>query len=106
MFQSGVAGNIHRVECPIFIDTARTVCGRASVTIRCLSVCPSVRPILRRSFGVFGGFAAVGPAGRRYQSTAARRVCSRRGRLSIHIHSSTAVSSKCEQCRVYSDLGS
>jgi len=38
--------------------------------------------------------AAVGPAmGLSNRSIAARRVCSRRGRLSIHIHSSTAVSS-------------
>ena len=35
---------------------------------------------------------------RRCRSIAARRVSSRRGRLSIHIHSSTALSSKCEQC--------
>jgi len=40
------------------------------------------------------------------RSIAARLVCSRRGRVSIHIHSSTAVSSKCEQRRVYSDVGS
>ena len=66
-----------------------------------VSVCLSVCPILHRS----RGFAAVGPAGRQYRPIAARRVRSRRARLSIHIHSSTAVRSKREQCRVYSDVG-
>jgi len=58
-----------------------------------------VSPILH-----FDGFAAVGPAGRRYPSIAARHACCRRGRLSIHIHSSTAVSSNCEPCHVYREV--
>ena len=32
--------------------------------------------------------------------------CNRRGRLWIHMHNSTAVSSKCEQCHVHSHVGS
>ena len=31
--------------------------------------------------------------------------CNRRGRLWIHMHNSTAVSSKCEQCHVHSHVG-
>ena len=64
----------------------------------CLSICLSHSP----AAAARGGFAAVGTAGGWYGSIAARCVCSRRGCLSIHIHSSTAVSNKCEQCHVYS----
>ena len=64
----------------------------------CLSICLSHSP----AAAARGGFPAVGTAGGWYGSIAARCVCSRRGCLSIHIHSSTAVSSKCEQCHVYS----
>jgi len=118
------------------IDTAGIVCGRVYVTTQCpsgclsvclsvcvsvcpsarlsvclsvcLCVCPSVRPsvLSYAAATACGGFAAEGSAGRRYQSIAARRICSRRGRLSIHIQSSTALSSKCAQCHVYSDVGS
>ena len=102
------------------IDTAGIVCGRVYVTTQCpsgcLSVCLCVRPSVRLSVCLSvpsyaaatacGGFAAEGSAGRRYQSIAARRICSRRGRLSIHIRSSTALSSKCALCHVYSDVGS
>jgi len=42
------------------------------------------------SFDRSRGFAAVGPAGGRYRSVAARLVCSSRG----HIHSSTADASR------------
>ena len=84
-----------------FIDTARVVYGRVYVAVRCPSpVCLSVclfqhSAVARRC----GRFAAVGG---RCRSIAARRVCSRRGRLSIHICSGTAGSSKCEQCHIVS----
>jgi len=88
-----------------------------TVSVR-LSFCPSIRPLhaaaasllLRAtpelSMGPFrvtqpNPWTTMGHAGRRCRSMgAARRVCSRRGRLSIHIHGSTAVGSECEQCRV------
>jgi len=44
-----------------------------------MSVCLSHSP----SAAACGGFAAVGPTGRRYRLIAARRVCSRCGRLLI-----------------------
>jgi len=84
------------------IDTAFTICVRVYVSV-CLSVRLSVPSCATAA--ACGGFAAVGPAGSRYRSIAARRVCSGRSRLSIHIHSSTALSRKREQCRVYSDVG-
>ena len=65
----------------------------------CLSVCLSH---LSTDAAACGRFAAVGSAGRRNRLIAARRACSRCGRLSIHVHSSTAVISKCEQCHVFS----
>jgi len=73
-----------------------------------LSVCPSVSLSVPSCAAavVCGRFAAVGPVGRQYRSIAAQRICSRTGRLSIHVHSSLAVCSKCEQCCVYSDVGS
>ena len=60
------------------------------------SVVVDCRPLYA---AVCGGFAAVAPAERRYRSIAARRVCSRCGRLSIRICSgavgrSTAISSR------------
>jgi len=76
------------------VDTARIVCGRMYVTVRCPSVCPSaclIYPPLRRRV------AAVGPASRRYRSTAAAA-----RRHSNMAHSSTALGSKCEQCHVVS----
>ena len=86
-------------HCYHHTDSARIIRGRVYVTIRCPSVCPSVCPILSRSCGVRRWFAAVGRAGRARRSIAARRVWRRRGRLSVHIHSTVASS---EQCRVYS----
>lgn len=51
------------------------------------------------------GFAAVSPMGRWYRlGVAVQCVCSRSGRLLIHIYSSTVVSSKCKQCHVSSCL--
>ena len=85
-------------HCYHHTDSARIIRGRVYVTIRCPSVCPSVCPILSRSRGVRRWFAAVGRAGRGHRSIAVWR---RRGRLSVHIHS-TVASSECEQCRVYS----
>ena len=41
---------------------------QAYVTVRCPSVCLSHSPVVASC----GGFAAVGPAGRRYRSIAAR----------------------------------
>jgi len=61
---------------------------RVYVTLRCPSVCLFH---LSTSAAASGGFAAVGPACGRYRSIAARPA-----------HSSTAVSSKCEQCHVCS----
>ena len=74
----------------LIVDTGCVVCSRVYVTVRCPSFCLS------------GTFA---------RCYSMRRVCYCRpcgqfisidccGRLSIHIHSSTAVSSKCEQCHV------
>jgi len=89
-------------------DTARINCDRVYVTIGCPSVCLSIRPSIYlvcmsvpccAAAAACGGFAAVGPAGRRYGSISARRVCSRHDHL--YIHSSTVVGSKCEQCHVY-----
>jgi len=83
------------------LSSVATASGRVYVTARCPSDSPAA--------AACGGFAAVGPAmaaNRRYRSIAARCVCCRRGRLSIHIHSSTAVSSKCGQCHVCRDVGS
>ena len=84
----------HRTQKSI-TDTARIyACSRCYVTVRfpfaCLSVCLSV-PSIPTAAAACGGFAARRPASRRYRSIAARRV-----------YSSTAVSSKCEQCHVYS----
>ena len=63
------------------------------------SVRLSVRPFVP-SFGcrspLCGGFAAAGPAGRRHRSTAAAPGTQQQRRRS------TALTSKCEQCRVYS----
>ena len=100
------------------LDTDRTVCGSSSVyeiagvylslsLPVCLSVCLShLAPQPRRH--ACGGFAAVAPrAGdidRLLQDTYALYSSSRRGRLSIYLHSSTAVSSKCDQCHGYSDV--
>jgi len=61
---------------------------RVYVTLRCPSVCLFH---LSTCAAASGGFAAVGPACGRYRSIAARPA-----------HSSTAVSSKCEQCHVCS----
>ena len=59
---------------------------RQSLRNGTVSVPPSVcLSHLSTSAAACGGFAAVGPADRRYRSIAARRVCSRRGRLSIPI---------------------
>ena len=69
-----------------------------------MSVHPSVQSCTAAM--ACGQFAAVGPMRRRYRSIAAQHICSRHSRLSLHIHSSTVVSSKCEQCHVYSDVGS
>ena len=91
----------------LFIDTTRIVCCRVYVTVWRPSVCLCPTSHLLTAVAACGGFAAVGPAGGGHRSIAARRVCSRRGRLSIRIcsgatGSSTAVSSKCEQCHVVS----
>ena len=79
------------------IVTARTACGRVYVTVRCpSSVCPSVcLSQLSTTAAACGGFAALGPADRRYRSIAARRtaanapqqchVRSRRRRLSKNL---------------------
>jgi len=56
------------------------------VKVRCPSVCLSHSPAAEAC----GGFAAVGPVGRRYRSIAA----------AAGHYSSTAHSSKCERCRV------
>jgi len=64
-----IVGSVHSI---LLIDTSRKVCDRVYVTIRCLSVCPSVPSCVAGA--ACGGFAAVGPAGRRYRSIAARRV--------------------------------
>jgi len=69
------------------------LCNDTSVWLSCPILCHS-------------GFAAVGPTGSRYRLIAARHVCSRHGCLSLHIHSSTAVSSKCEHCHLYSNVWS
>jgi len=52
----------------------------------------SLRSLPSDAAAACGGFAAVGPAGRRYRSIAAAGA--------IHMHSSTAVSTKCEQYHV------
>jgi len=69
--------------------TARTACGRVYVTVRCPSVCPIYRLL---QAGHCGGFSTVGPVGRRYRSIAA----------AAGLRSSTAHSSKCEQCHAVS----
>jgi len=74
---------LQRATSPV-AHTAR----RVYVTLRCPSVCLFH---LSTSAAASGGFAAVGPACGRYRSIAARPA-----------HSSTAVSSKCEQCHVCS----
>ena len=80
------------------------ICSRVYETVRRLSFCPSV-PSCTVAVACHR-FAAVGSLGRQYRSFTARRICSRSSRLSIHIHSSTLVSNKCEQCHVYSDVAS
>ena len=52
---------------PLIIAAAGIVCGRVSVTLRCPSDCLFHSP----AAVVCGGFAAMGPAGRRYRSIAA-----------------------------------
>lgn len=61
----GAHWSIARLSLSLLL-TARIVCGR--VTVRCPSVCFSQ---LSTVAAVCGGFAAVYPAGRRYQSVAA-----------------------------------
>ena len=56
----------------VIIDTACIVCGKVYVTAWCLSFCLSFQ--LSTAVAACGEFAAVGPAGRRYRSTAARLV--------------------------------
>lgn len=59
-------------------------------------------------FATCSGFAAVCPTSRRYRLIAAQCICSRRGclpRSISSVYSSTAVSNKCEQHRVYSEIG-
>ena len=84
---------------PAVIDTAR----RVNVMVCCLSVC-LFAPAIDQHFNAcrlqacitenhHGGFAAVGPAGRRYQSIAARPAAAQQQRR----HSST-----CGQCHVTS----
>ena len=56
------------------VHTASIVCGWVYVTVPCPSVCLSVRlsvPSIDRCRRC-GGFAAVGPSGKRYRSIAAR----------------------------------
>jgi len=65
-----------------------------------LSVCLSHLP----AAAACSGFAAVNSACRQYQSIAAWCICSWHSRLSIHVHSSTAVRRECKQCLVYSHL--
>ena len=55
-----IVGSVHSI---LLIDTTRKVCDRVYVTIRCLSVCPSVCPILRRRRGV-RRFCCCGPRGK------------------------------------------
>ena len=79
-----------------FIDTARIVCDRIYVTARCPSVCRSARLSyctchLSTAASCCLGFAAAGPAGRKYRSIAAA-TCRR----------STVCSSKGEQFHVVS----
>jgi len=69
------------------IDTARIVCPWNCRAFASLSLCLSVRPVIRLPHAAAcDGFAAVGPAAKRYRSTAAR----------------PALSSKCEQCHAVS----
>ena len=73
------------------LHTMRT---RVYVSVGCPSVCPSGCPSIGRAHSSksaaagCSGFAAVGPAGRRYRSTAARRAA--------------AAAGKCGQCHVVS----
>ena len=46
--------------------------GLRNDTIRCASICPSVRLSRSPAAAACGGFAALGPAGRRYRSIAER----------------------------------
>ena len=84
------------VGCPFLaiVDTAPTARAAGSMkllTVRlsvCLSVCPFVPPSHHSAAArCCGGFAAVGPASKRYQSTVTRPALS---------------SSECEQCHVVS----
>jgi len=59
-----------------------------------LSIC-LIAPPPRRAAGLL-----LRPRGQAV-STDCFTARSKRGRFSMHIHSSTAVSSKCEQCRLY-----
>jgi len=85
----------------LFINFARIACLPHGLCNGTVSVRPSVcLSSLSTAAAACGGFAAVGPTGRRFQSIAARRVCSR---LSMHICSGgTALNSKREQCHVVS----
>ena len=84
--------------------------GRVYATVWRPSVCPSVRPSHLAAAGRGCGFAAVGPAARRYRSIAAlpagRRSRNapvwRSGRLSSHRHTrhdKTVLSVSCLACR-------
>ena len=55
---------------------SRSMLSKVCETVRCPSVCPSHSPAAAGG----DGFAAVGPAGRRYRSIAARRPATARGR--------------------------
>ena len=62
----------------------------AAVSVYRYGVCLSHLP----PAAVCSDFAAVGPTGRQYWLIAAGRVCSIHGQLSVHIHSSMAVSTQ------------
>ena len=87
-----VTAFVRRCNSALVIDTACIVCGAGSMKLSgvrpsvCLSVCPTTSVPSLAAARRCGGFAAVGPAGRRYRSIAAR----------------PALSSNCEQCHVVS----
>ena len=63
----------------------------------CPSVCPSICLSHSHAAAACNRFAAVSLVRRQYRSIAAWHVCSRRSRLTVHVHSSATVSSKCER---------
>jgi len=86
---------------PYVFDTSGMVCGTPSTKLSVRpSVSPSVCPVSLLQQPVAGLLLWA------WQQAISIDCCTARLQQAIHIHSSTALSSKCQQCHVYSYVGS